>query len=386
MQTRELEHEQSLREDYFLQRSLETLRIGKIASIAALGILAYDMYQDWYLLKLPQLLPWRLVAFIPIVVFLIGAFTIFVSRIRWVIICYSIILCCVMIMIFGTTLTILNLETVPYMYKVGVTGGITVTVIGVFIASAGTKRYLPYIIGIPVVTLFVAIVIQDLLTPDELTLLVNPAIVATLTIILSFVQEKLHYRSFLSLHVAEQRREKLEREISLREQLQEELRQQAMVDDLTGQYNRRALFDILHTFIKLAERDDILLSLCFIDIDGLKRVNDEYGHSEGDNLIRSLVTVIAEQIRSTDTMGRLGGDEFLVIFPNRSLEEARYIMERVERSITEKNARQETPYKLSLSYGLVEYDHHTLNTSDALIQEADTRMYEHKLKKHKKRL
>ena len=107
------------------------------------------------------------------------------------------------------------------------------------------------------------------------------------------------------------------------------LRHASTTDPLTGLPNRRAMNDRLRSEWQRAARYGSPLALLFIDIDGLKRINDERGHSGGDRLLRSTATAIRQTLRATDFGARWGGDEFSIVAPQTSREAAQRLAERL---------------------------------------------------------
>ena len=112
---------------------------------------------------------------------------------------------------------------------------------------------------------------------------------------------------------------------------QEQLRRQAYHDALTGLYSRRHLMDQLKQSMSLARRHAHPLSLCLCDLDKFKQINDTYGHNMGDKVLESFANVIREEIRTEDIGGRLGGDEFCIVFPYAHAEVASICLERIRR-------------------------------------------------------
>jgi diguanylate cyclase (GGDEF)-like protein len=112
---------------------------------------------------------------------------------------------------------------------------------------------------------------------------------------------------------------------------QEQLRRQAYHDALTGLYSRRHLMDQLKQSMSLARRHAHPLSLCLCDLDKFKQVNDTYGHNMGDKVLEAFANVIREEIRTEDIGGRLGGDEFCIVFPYAHAEVASICLERIRR-------------------------------------------------------
>ena len=101
------------------------------------------------------------------------------------------------------------------------------------------------------------------------------------------------------------------------------LEYQACMDCVTGVLNRRAGLEILETTIEEATMQGENFIICFADIDDFKKINDTFGHSEGDKLLAEVGNILKENIRKTDTVFRIGGDEFIIIFPNTTLEDGK---------------------------------------------------------------
>ena len=147
--------------------------------------------------------------------------------------------------------------------------------------------------------------------------------------------------------------------------------QLANCDVLTGLYNRRYCYDILSFLLG----NETNFNVCFIDIDKLKHVNDSLGHSEGDDYIKFVVSKILNRIRKSDILCRVGGDEFVLILFNNNNEQSEYILSNICLNIEEGNF----PYFTSISYGIV--CSNIKHTVDSIMHEADTLMYEHKVRK-----
>jgi diguanylate cyclase (GGDEF)-like protein len=100
------------------------------------------------------------------------------------------------------------------------------------------------------------------------------------------------------------------------------LRAQAFLDSLTGSYNRRGFDEHLHVELTRAKRYDRPFALMLVDLDAFKRINDKLGHQSGDYVIRRFAELLTNTFRTTDIISRYGGDEFAVIFPETTGEEA----------------------------------------------------------------
>jgi len=179
----------------------------------------------------------------------------------------------------------------------------------------------------------------------------------------------------------EERTKDLEIDISKRKKAEEQLEKLARIDSLTGCYNRRYGLELLDRQIKLSHRSKSPILLAFLDIDGFKAINDTFGHEEGDKVLKEVVELLKSTLREIDIICRMGGDEFLLIFPDSSLKEASLIKERLNKDLTKLNQTLKKPYKIELSVGLSEYNPDNPQSADELIRIADKKMYEEKKNK-----
>ncbi len=176
----------------------------------------------------------------------------------------------------------------------------------------------------------------------------------------------------------------LKKEIEERKKTEKRLSYLATIDTLTNVYNRGTGLTLLSNQIKLTKRNKMSFCVCFIDLNGLKHVNDTYGHQEGDEFIITICNLIRETIRECDSISRIGGDELLVIFPECKEDDAKKILKKIVSSLQKKNNQINKPYKLDFSYGILEVDDKCKSNIDEIIEIADKRMYEQK-KKYKKK-
>lgn len=206
-----------------------------------------------------------------------------------------------------------------------------------------------------------------------------------LSILIFFVSNKLHsikkgenVRLINDVKTIKSLNQQLEAEMEERKKLEEQLQFYATTDSLTSVLNRNAGMLILENAIKEAKRNNQSVTICFIDINFLKQINDAYGHNEGDKLIVTISTVLKEALRESDSICRLGGDEFLLIMPNCSEEQAHEVGARIERRMEHCNALELRPYEISLSYGFAEYSSCCSQSIEELLENADRRMYQMK--------
>ena len=183
----------------------------------------------------------------------------------------------------------------------------------------------------------------------------------------------------------EERTRDLEIDISKRKKIEEKLEKFAHIDSLTGCNNRGYGLELLDRQIKLSHRSKSPLLLAFLDIDNFKDINDTFGHEEGNEVLIEVVKLFKSTLREVDIICRMGGDEFLLIFPESSLKEAPLIKERLDKDLIKLNHTLKKPYKIGFSLGLSCYDPDNPLSMDELIRIADKKMYEDKKdKKHKK--
>jgi diguanylate cyclase (GGDEF)-like protein/PAS domain S-box-containing protein len=175
------------------------------------------------------------------------------------------------------------------------------------------------------------------------------------------------------------------RDITVRRELEqrlaeqaEELRHLSLRDGLTGLYNRRGLLELSQQVVRVAEREQHQLAVVFVDLDGLKAINDGLGHEHGDRAISEAGELLRSTCRATDLVARLGGDEFVVLASNVDEKSISALKDRLNLALAARNARPEREYELAFSLGFALYDPRAPLPLEQLISEADARMYEAK--------
>lgn len=160
-------------------------------------------------------------------------------------------------------------------------------------------------------------------------------------------------------------------DITDRIRLQERLQSMADTDDLTRVHSRRRIYELLHEEVKRSNRYRRPLAVILFDVDRFKQVNDTYGHIAGDEVLVFLSRVVRAQIRESEHLGRIGGDEFLLLLPETRLADAANLVERLQASL----ARQ--PFGasgvISCSFGVCEHD--PGEAVDQLIRRVDQALY-----------
>jgi len=168
-------------------------------------------------------------------------------------------------------------------------------------------------------------------------------------------------------------------DITERKSAEERVRQLAFYDPLTGLPNRQLLNDRMQQSIAVARRDRLRVAVLFIDLDKFKPINDQHGHEVGDSLLCAVAQRMRSTVRDSDTVARIGGDEFIVVLPNIAVaSDAMEIAEKLRRSILEPFAAAGTEsFAISCSIGVVLYPMHADNPRD-LLRLSDQAMYQAK--------
>jgi len=162
--------------------------------------------------------------------------------------------------------------------------------------------------------------------------------------------------------------------------LQAELGSLALSDELTGLYNRRGFLALAERQLKLGRRSGRAILVFFADVDGLKQINDKFGHKEGDLALVHAAQVLEKTFRDSDIVARFGGDEFAVLALEVSGHSESTIRARLEQNLHELNAQQ-SRYTLSISLGAMRFDPRSPKSPASIEQlmiQADEAMYEEK--------
>ncbi|HYJ46548.1 MAG TPA: diguanylate cyclase [Pyrinomonadaceae bacterium] len=160
-----------------------------------------------------------------------------------------------------------------------------------------------------------------------------------------------------------------------------QLRSLALTDDMTGLYNHRGFFNLVAHHFKGARRTGASSLIFYFDLDGLKRINDTYGHQEGSRAIAATAQVLRETFRESDIIGRLGGDEFAVLAANASAAGINELTARLWENLRLYNEQDILKHPLSLSLGVICVAADSSSPIEELIARADAAMYEHKQSK-----
>lgn len=144
-------------------------------------------------------------------------------------------------------------------------------------------------------------------------------------------------------------------------------------DPLTGVMNIRAFSEIVEYEILRLNRDGSPFSIAYLDLDNFKTVNDNYGHKKGDELLKAVVTDLAGNLRQTDVIARVGGDEFAIFLPGTYNNEVQVVMEKIRKQLQE--LMESLQKNVTFSMGVISCDHSDADF-DEIISIADSLMYE----------
>jgi diguanylate cyclase (GGDEF)-like protein/PAS domain S-box-containing protein len=154
----------------------------------------------------------------------------------------------------------------------------------------------------------------------------------------------------------------------------------SLIDELTGLYNRRGFLAVTEQHVAAIRRDNKIPIVLYADLDGLKQINDSYGHHEGDRALSTAAQILKETFRSSDILARLGGDEFVALAAIEEDEGAESLTDRLQEQFRASNALRTRAYDLSVSVGVANFEDDRYSIEELMAQ-ADRAMYEEKRRK-----
>lgn len=152
----------------------------------------------------------------------------------------------------------------------------------------------------------------------------------------------------------------------------------AQTDPLTGLANRRGLLAVGSQMLSVAERMRFPAELLYLDVDGLKPVNDDLGHDQGDRLLTDVAELLTDTFRESDVIARLGGDEFCALLSGTAAAGAENAIVRLQGAIDQHNDASGRPYQVSISVGHAGFEAGTDTGLETMLRDADAAMYEAK--------
>jgi diguanylate cyclase (GGDEF)-like protein len=167
-----------------------------------------------------------------------------------------------------------------------------------------------------------------------------------------------------------------------RKRLLTEMRNLSLRDHLTGLFNRRGFFALAEQRFKVARRENTRLLFIIADLDGLKAINDTYGHELGDHAITDAADILKDTFRESDIIGRIGGDEFAIVVAENMPESAETVTARIRNKIDAFMKEHVRHYQLSISIGIAHCDPASSCSIDEMLANADELMYQQKKAKY----
>ncbi|HEY1536500.1 MAG TPA: diguanylate cyclase [Polyangiaceae bacterium] len=158
----------------------------------------------------------------------------------------------------------------------------------------------------------------------------------------------------------------------------EEIRALSIRDELTGLYNRRGFLELARQLLKQADRSRGSALLFFFDLNGMKQINDQFGHEAGDRALCETADVLRAACRTSDVVARLGGDEFVALLPDADEPQLERFAKRIRSELEIRNGNADRGYRLSASMGGTAYNPSQPESIEALLARADALMYEQK--------
>lgn len=169
-----------------------------------------------------------------------------------------------------------------------------------------------------------------------------------------------------------------------RHRLLSALRRLSLIDEVTNLYNHRGFAELGEQYVKLARRSEQDITLVYVDIDRFKTINDSLGHHIGDRALLKVAEILRVTFRRSDLIARLGGDDFAVLALEATGEDAKALVERLRRQVSDSNETSKEPYQLSISVGMARYEGEGRATLEGLLDQANKAMQEEKAEKRRR--
>jgi diguanylate cyclase (GGDEF)-like protein len=181
------------------------------------------------------------------------------------------------------------------------------------------------------------------------------------------------WRNFTTIQMQQDQLDRANSELQIK---QRDLERLTRLDGLTGLFNRRTFVELSRQELMRGQRQGSATAILLFDLDHFKRINDTWGHPAGDAVLRNVATVAARAVRGTDLLGRLGGEEFIVLLPSTSIEAARKLAEKIRAHLQANPAAWEGhSIAATASIGVAGTTAAQKRDFDSLYHEADKALY-----------
>lgn len=365
MDNRELKkmYEQSLHD--------KMLKYGHYLAVIIIVILPLFYLKDFYMTKYSQdTLVWRALPVFLAISFLFVKSTklrlkLVVVKVSYIAFVYSILL--MMLGIFY-----LNYGELEGRFNSFLIAGLITTMLLIHIFSAPIRKY----IGLFTVSNILFLPFLFFMKGGDLFIfsnLLNPLLIISSIWIIAYNAEKNGYQEFKTKVLLEHRERTLNNEVEYRKEIEKGLKDKIVLDDMTGVFNRRAADTMIAESLEKHASFNQSCSLVFIDLDNLKLINDKLGHEAGDLLIKNFAHIASTELSKTDRIFRVGGDEFIILFTEKTLDEVKTTIKTIKASCLCRG--------IEFSYGLSTFSNLEPLDAETLIRNADMQMYTYKKKK-----
>ncbi len=211
------------------------------------------------------------------------------------------------------------------------------------------------------------------LTQANATLLLSNRVNGITACLMGWALSTILWRKFTTITLQQEQLEKASAELQTKQRLLERL---TRLDGLTGLYNRNTFVDLTQQELNRAQRNHTSTAILLLDLDHFKRINDTWGHPAGDAVLRNVATVANATVRSTDLVGRLGGEEFIVLLPGTSVDAARRIAEKLRIALETSPVQwEQTTICATASIGIAGTTAAEKRSFDSLYTDADKALY-----------
>lgn len=235
------------------------------------------------------------------------------------------------------------------------------------------KSFFVYLITGTITIIFLPMFQPNIIDSNYLQDIISNNIIAWIA---SYINYKRYEKEYITKEIIRQKNEDLKEKSNQIEKINEKLRQISTIDALTNIYNRRKLDENLEYEYNRAKRYNVKFSVILLDIDSFKLINDTYGHNIGDKILIEISEILKNNIRKSDTVGRWGGEEFLIICPETDKQVAVKIAEKLRKKIG--NNKFSVDNIITSSIGVATYTNE--DEIYELINKVDIALYEAKRK------
>ncbi len=379
----------SYKPDFYAYQNENTARIGKLLVCCGFPMILLFTLQDIFIIKQPVLLYFRLIFILPFLFYAISVFFIFPDHKNFVLPVHS------------AALLSLNLSMLSILYYFAVVlrdkpedtqaviNAYIVVLFITFVVSGAARKFYIGLSVIPFVLFFTAMACELHGNLKTLSYLSSPMLLLVVLSVFSFVAEQKAFQDFFHRSMDEERKEQLKEQIENQtklfnelqntvdenKQISEELLNEIMYDSLTEAFNRNQGYKKLVSDFEFIHSIGGCITLCYVDVDMLKHYNDTYGHKQGDEFLRLVVSRIKSNIGVNDYIIRMGGDEFLVVFNGFDKKSAKAKMNNTSEELRQ-YSQDGIQYDFSCGYS--EFFSGDDITIEQLIILADEDMYIHK--------